>query len=97
MLLLTIIAALLASSPQGAPKSVTTKVKVDGASYRVRTRGAEVEVASKGLIAVKSISHRDRMRRAVKVATGCEIIDELTISPSIMQGRLSCENGRPAL
>lgn len=89
MLLVALIAGAL-GAPQEPTHATTKKVVIDGSSYRVRVRDQEVEVAAKGLIAVKSLNSRDRMRRAVTEATGCQIVDELPISASIMQGHLSC-------
>ncbi len=89
MLLNAVIATMLSLSAEPA-RATTTKVNIDGSTYRVRVRGSEVEVASKSLIAIKSLTNRDRMRRAVTKATGCQITDELLVSTSILQGRLAC-------
>lgn len=89
MMLAAMIVAMMSDMPQ-RPDAATTRVQVEGSTYRVRVRGSEVEVASKRLLAVKSVANRERMRRAVIEATGCQIIDELVLSPSILQGKLSC-------
>ena len=89
MLMIAVIAGILGASAE-APQATTTKVKVDGSSYRVRVRGDEVEVASKSLFAIKSLDSQESMRQAVAKATGCRIVDELRISTTILQGRLAC-------
>ena len=89
MLMIALIAGVLGIG-QVPAQATTKKVVVDGASYRVRVRGQEVEVAAKSLFAIKSLENRDRMRRAVTLATGCQIGDELRVSAAILQGRLVC-------
>jgi hypothetical protein len=88
MLMIALAAGLFLAQEPTEP--TTKKVVIDGKNYRVKVRGQEVEVASKGLVAFKSLDGRDRMRRAVTAATGCKIVDELPISSSILQGRLLC-------
>lgn len=80
---------LLATAALAAEK-VERKVTVDGSRYRVSWRGDEVEVASKGLIAVRSLRSRDRMRAAVLSATGCKLVDEMPVNAAVIQGKLDC-------
>ena len=89
MFMIAIAVGLLASDP-ATIQTVTKKVTIEGARYRVRVRGDEVEVASKSLVAIQTLNSRDRMRRAVAEATRCRLVDELQLSASILQGRLDC-------
>ncbi|PCG09646.1 hypothetical protein COA17_07240 [Sphingomonas ginsenosidimutans] len=66
-----------------------TKVEVDGARYRVTTTGQIVTVARKSFIVQFNIEERDRMRKAVRVATGCNVVDEIP-NGAKLRGKLDC-------
>ena len=59
-----------------APPKVDHFVKVEGRTYRVRVKGNEIRVFDKGIAWKKSLEQRERMRRAVNLATGCHLTDD---------------------
>ncbi|MFZ3484283.1 hypothetical protein [Sphingomonas sp. 3-13AW] len=68
----------------------TSKVEVDGKTYRVTVEGESVVVARKSMLVRYDIEERDRQRLAVEKATGCRIADELPSSDARLRGRLVC-------
>lgn len=64
-------------------------VQVDGNSYRVEVRGEEVRVFQKAAFTKRSLERRDKMRRAVVIATGCRIVDDYWLDTRI-EGALVC-------
>jgi hypothetical protein len=84
MLLILALAAL--AEP---PAKTEIKVKVDGTTYRVLTRGDEVVIANKSFMTRRSPSQRDAMRKAAKDATSCEIKDDYW-EGSRLVGKLMC-------
>ena len=86
-----VLAMALALGAEG--DATTTKVKIDGQTYRVTVRGDRVEVANKSVIVAREpLRERDARRRAVAEVTGCALSDELR-QGSILLGRLDCAKG----
>ena len=79
-----LLAAILASDGK-----VDRYAEVDGARYRVTIRGDEVTVTKKALAVTLTLKERDAQREAVRIATGCELTDELPNSAKL-KGRLKC-------
>lgn len=65
---------------------------VDGARYRVNVRGGEVRVFKKAVLVRYTLEERDRMRRAVKLATGCDAVDEMPNDAGHLHAKLSCQH-----
>lgn len=68
-----ILALLLSVSP---PTAINETVSVDDSRYRVRVRGEEVVIFTKQPFRGRTTKERDRMRAAVKTATGCKLQDD---------------------
>lgn len=79
---------LLAFAAQLPPPG-ESKVEVDGARYRVLVRGSEMIVANKSLMTRRSPDERDKMRRAAKQATGCDLTDPYWEGNRLV-GKASC-------
>ncbi len=90
------IAVIGITCPAHAKEPVVNyKVKIDGKSYRVRVQGENVKSISKAMLTGVSLSQRDDLRNAVKVATGCEIVDDYW-EEAKLAGKLKCtEPGTP--
>jgi len=91
------LALLLVAQPLAAadhPKGRTIKAKVDGSTYRVTVHGQDVEVANKAMLVVRTLETRDQMRRAVKSATGCEVVDDMWAG-NVLLGKLACPTPLP--
>lgn len=74
---------------------VNYKVKIEGKSYRIRVQGENVKAIPKAMLSAATLDQRDDLRKAVKVATGCEIIDEFW-DDAKLAGKLKCtEQGTP--
>ncbi|MEO8722468.1 MAG: hypothetical protein ABI395_02945 [Sphingobium sp.] len=56
--------------------AVNHKVEINGRTYRVEVKGLTVEVYDKSIMTKRSPEAGLRLRSAVKIATGCRIIDE---------------------
>lgn len=85
MVLLALVAAWA-----GPIATETTKVRIDGQTYRVTVNGDRVEVANKSIIVAREpLLERDARRRAVKEVTGCVLRDELR-QGGVLLGRLDC-------
>ena len=93
-----IIAVLIASpiliaSPAMAKES-STKVEVDGNTYRVFIRDDEVKVFNKSVGAFmkmgRSTERRDQMREAVKRVTNCNLVNDFW-EDSWRRGKLDCD------
>jgi hypothetical protein len=87
-----LIAGLVVSPSSAAAPKVTKKVEVNGKRYRVTTMGDAVLVANKAMIVSYDIHERDDQRAAVKVATGCSIVDELPSDDARLRGKLKCSD-----
>ncbi len=86
MLFTLLASAALAASHAGTNETVD----VDGSRYRVRVKDSgEVIVFTKHPFRGRTIVERDRMRRAVKVATGCALIDDFYRDNRLV-GALAC-------
>lgn len=84
------VAAIMATQAAAAPtERYEKKVEVAGATYRVNVRDGIVTVAKKTTFVRFDIRERDRMREAVKVATGCAVVDEIPLVGKL-RGKLSC-------
>ncbi len=91
-MLLPFAAILLAPGlPDRHSEKKVTFVQVDGSRYRVTVRGSDVEVTKQAFAVRYSLAERDRLREAVKLATGCRIVDELAPSAKL-KGRLACSS-----
>jgi hypothetical protein len=88
-LLMTV--ALVASTGATRESKVNHFVTIEGVRYRVAVRGAEVLVVSKGALVRSDVATRDRMREAVRAATGCVIADELPFLDGRLRGKLICQ------
>lgn len=64
-------------------------VNVEGRAFRVEAKAEEVRVYQKAFISNVSLAARARMRQAVKVATGCSILDDYWRG-TVLEGRLRC-------
>ncbi len=85
------VAAYLAAGPAAAVEdSFERKVEVDGSTYRVNVKRNVVTVAKKSLVVRYSIDERDKMRLAVKQATGCNVVDEIA-NGAKLKGKLLCD------
>lgn len=74
---------------------VNYKVKIDGKSYRIRVQGENVKAISKAMLSAATLDQRDDLRNAVRVATGCEIVDDFW-DDAKLAGKLKCtEPGTP--
>lgn len=83
--------ALIPSMSMAKEKRVDLHADVDGASYRVTVvNDDKVLVARKALFVAYDLYERDRQRKAVTIATGCEIVDELPSNDARLRGRLDC-------
>jgi len=78
-----------------ASAKTTKRVDVDGKIYRVTRTGDAVVVARKSFIVSYDIGERDAQRRAVLIATGCQIVDELPSTDARLRGKLLCPDGAP--
>lgn len=85
------MALLIALALATASDTVNHKVKIDGKTYRVEVKGRTVEVYDKSIITGRSPERGDRLRRAVKEATGCTIKDEYWAAAHLT-GLLSCDD-----
>lgn len=85
---ITFFAALPAFA---AEKSV--KIDVDGNTYRVFIRDDEVKVFNKSAPTAirmgRSTIRRDQMRKAVKMVTSCELVNDIWIE-NYRLGKLDC-------
>lgn len=72
-----------------SPTSKEYKVKVEGKSYRVKVKGTEVYVSDKSMLTAATLESRSRMRKAVKDATGCNIVDDFWLEARLA-GKLDC-------
>lgn len=81
-------ALVIAAAP--LPREGTTRVQVGGATYRVTVKGGAVVVARKALVVKYDVGERDKQREAVKLATGCMVVDELPGSDARLRGKLDC-------
>ena len=85
-----IFAAFVAAAPSEAPtEPFERKVEVGGATYRVAVKRSIVTVSKKSVFVGFSIEERDKMRQAVKLATGCNVVDEIP-SGAKLKGKLLC-------
>lgn len=88
----TVIAAVALTAvglSAAEPARTTYRAKVEGSTFRVTVEGDTVTVANKAVITGRTVQVRTKMRAAVKVATGCEIIDELWVE-AVLKGILDC-------
>ena len=85
-----ILMAAMALTAAASPE-IEKKVLVDGATYRVAVVAGVVTVAKKATVVKFNIQERDRMREAVKVATGCSVVDEIP-NGAKLKGKLNCDN-----
>ncbi|MCW3837808.1 hypothetical protein ACFQ1E_17320 [Sphingomonas canadensis] len=87
-----IVIALL-SVLQTAPATLNKKVEVEGHTYRVYVRNGEVKVFNKSMFVAigkgRTVDRRREMREAVRIATGCELVDEFW-REHILAGELDC-------
>ncbi len=84
------IAAITATGLSAAESARTTyRAKVEGSTFRVTVEGDTVTVANKAVITGRTVQVREKMRAAVKIATGCEITDELWVE-AVLKGVLVC-------
>lgn len=88
--------ALAMASTAAAAQKTTTKVEVDGKTYRVTRSGETVVVARKSLIVAFDIAERDRQREAARKVTGCAVVDELPGQDGRLRGRLDCADVKAA-
>ena len=83
--------AIAGATPAAMPPGGTTRVDVDGRTYRVTVKASgEVVVASKRTMLGYSLDERDRQRAAAVKATGCRVVDELQEGDARVHGRLDC-------
>lgn len=89
---------LVISSPSlAAAKKTQSIVEVDGKKYRVLVKNdTDVYVYQKAPRLDLSPSELDRRRRAVPIATGCNVRDGLTHGADF-RGRLDCDQTKPTL
>lgn len=85
-----LIVAGLASPSAAAETAVTKRVEIEGVPYRVTVKGQAVTVARKTVFSKWDISERDAQRAAVRLATGCSIVDELPGDDARLRGKLAC-------
>lgn len=84
------IAALIAGHAALASEKTSKRVDIDGKTYRVTRSGDTVVVARKSFLVSYDIGERDAQRRAVLIATGCQIVDELPSTDARLRGKLQC-------
>lgn len=84
-----IIVAMAAMLAANAEPKVDKWAEVNGARYRVTIRGETFVVNKKAMVVRDTIEERDAQRQAVRIATGCEPIDELQRSARL-RGKLAC-------
>lgn len=87
---------LCGSTALARSDKATSKVEVDGKTYRVTRQGDAVVVARKSLIVAFDVAERDRQRAAVRKATGCSVVDELPSQDARLRGKLDCSEVRTA-
>lgn len=90
MSLIIVIAMILAA---GSSDKVEHKVEVDGKTYRVKVTGRSFAAFDKSLVTMRTPERGDRMRRAVRAATGCEPKDEYW-EAAHMVGLLDCSGDK---
>ncbi|CAN5278540.1 hypothetical protein BH11PSE5_BH11PSE5_30690 [soil metagenome] len=81
------ITLALLLSAAGADMEV--KVRVDRDTFRVKVRDGYVQIADKAVMTSDTPQIRDQMKRAVKLATGCEIDDPYWRNSKLV-GKLLC-------
>ena len=72
--------------------TVNHKVELEGRTYRVEVKGRTVEVFDKSAFTKRSPEAGERLRAAVKKATGCEITQEYW-EAAHLAGILECPDG----
>ncbi|MFC0687616.1 hypothetical protein [Novosphingobium clariflavum] len=85
MKLIIILAAAAATA------TVNHKVEIDGKTYRVEVKGRTVEVFDKSAFTKRSPEAGQRLKAAVKAATGCQITEEYW-EAAHLAGILDCSN-----
>lgn len=76
---------------QASERKVNQLAEVDGRTYRVAVKGDEVHVFDKAFGWKQSPEQRNRMRRAVVLATGCYIThDYWAVGQGRLKGSLDC-------
>ena len=90
-----IIAMMLAAVPGvAATEARELWATVDGARYRVVVDGDTFTAFKKKALVRHTPQERDLARRAVRIATGCEPVDEFP-KDARLRGKLDCSK-RPA-
>lgn len=74
--------------PTGA-ETITHLAVIDSSTYKVRVTGEHVTVANQALVTSFNLVEREKMRAAVKQATGCELVDEVFLETRL-GGKLRC-------
>jgi hypothetical protein len=74
--------------------AANTIVQVDGRSFRVETKSDVVRVFQKATFTKVSLKARVRMREAVRISTGCRIVDDYW-NGTRLEGTLDCTS-RPS-
>ena len=82
-------AMLLASASAVIAADSTTKVDVEGQTFRVTKAHGEIIVAAKGFIVRKSPELSRRMHQAVEQVTGCKLANEVWTG-NTLRGDLAC-------
>ncbi len=82
------IVAALALTVAG--DTVNHKVKIDGKTYRVEVKGRTFEAFDKSIFTGQSPERGEKLRQAVRQATGCAIKDEYWVAAHLT-GLLVCD------
>ena len=90
-LAVSLIALVLPMQAQANERKVNQLADVDGRTYRVMVKGEEVHVFDKAFGWKQSPEQRNRMRRAVVLATGCYISNDYwAVGQGRLKGSLDC-------
>lgn len=84
------LTAIVVLTSSAAIARETKHVMVGDVRYRVTVDGTAVTVARKSLFSKFTLEERDAQRKAVVLATGCTITDELPSDDARLRGRLAC-------
>lgn len=71
--------------------ATNTIVQVDGRAFRVEIKQDSVRVFQKAVVTKVSLKARARMRAAVRISTGCKIVDDYW-NGAHLEGALDCSS-----